>query len=137
MPQLNRYIVRHKAEFYHHLQSVRDTGQWTAWVLHILRAVEDTSLQTISQVHVIRDLMQGTKQRLGAELPRLYSQDLINNHFHHPYSRIEFTERDLGLSRPTATTYLSDLCAAAIVRKHKLGHTHFYINEPLFKLLST
>lgn len=133
---LSRYIVRHKADYYHHLQTVRDTGNWEAWVLYMLRAVEETSRQTLTQVQGIRDLMQTTKQRLRTELPRLYSQDLINNLFRHPYTKIEFIERDLGVSRPTATKYLSELCEAGIVRKLKLGRTNFYINEPLFKLLS-
>jgi Fic family protein len=134
---LSRYIVRHKADYYHHLQTVRDTGNWEAWVLYMLRAVEETSRQTLTQVQGIRELMQTTKQRLRTELPRLYSQDLINNLFRHPYTKIEFIERDLRVSRPTATKYLTELCSAGIVRKLKLGRTNFYINEPLFKLLST
>ncbi len=81
---LSRYIVRNKADYYHHLQTVRDTGNWEAWVLYLLRAVEETSRQTLTQVQGIRELMQSTKQRLRTELPRLYSQDLINNLFRHP-----------------------------------------------------
>lgn len=133
---LSRYIVRHKADYYHHLQTVRDTGAWDAWVLYILRAVEDTSRQTIAQVHGIRELMQSTKQRLRNELPRIYRQDLLNNLFRHPYTKIEFIERDLDVSRPTATRYLEQLTQAGFVRKMKLGRTNFFVNEPLFNLLS-
>lgn len=134
---LSRYIVRNKADYYHHLQTVRDTGAWDAWVLYILRAVEETSRQTVAQIHGIRKLMQGTKHRLRSELPRIYSQDLINNLFRHPYTKIDFIERDLDVSRLTATKYLEKLCTKGFVRKVKLGRTNFYINEPLFKLLST
>ncbi len=133
---LSRYIVRNKADYYRHLQTVRDTGEWAAWVLYILRAVEETSRQTIAQIQGIKELMQTTKHRLRSELPRLYSQDLVNNLFRHPYTKIEFVERDLGVSRQTATKYLSDLTAAGFVQKMKLGRTNFYVNEPLFKLLS-
>jgi Mn-dependent DtxR family transcriptional regulator len=69
-------------------------------------------------------------------LPKIYTQDLLNNLFRHPYTKIEFIERDLGVSRPTATKYLEALTAAGFVRKSKLGRTNFYINEPLFTLLS-
>lgn len=134
---LSRYIVRHKPDYYHHLQTVRDTGAWDAWVLYMLRAVEETSRQTIAQVHGIRDLMQTTKHRLRTELPRVYGQDLLNNLFRHPYTKIEFIERDLGVSRPTAVRYLEQLTKAGFVQKMKLGRTNFYINEPLFKLLSS
>jgi Fic family protein len=116
---------------------VRDSGHWEAWVLYMLRAVEDTARQTITQVHGIRNLMQKTKQRLRGEHPKLYSQDLLNNLFRHPYTKIEFVERDLGVSRVTATKYLDQLGDVGLVRKVKLGRTNFYINEPLFKLLSS
>ena len=134
---LSRYIVRNKTAYYHHLQTVRDTGEWAAWVLYILKAVEETSRQTIAQVHGIRELMHSTKHRLRTELPRLYSQDLLNNLFLHPYTKIEFIERDLGVSRPTAVRYLEQLTQASFVKKMKLGRTNFYVNEPLCKLLSS
>jgi Fic family protein len=134
---LSRYIVRHKADYYQHLQAVRDSANWEAWILYMLSAVEETARQTIAQVHGIRELMQQTKHRLREEYPKLYSQDLLNNLFRHPYTKIEFIERDLGVSRQTATKYLDQLGAARFVRKVKLGRTNFYINEPLFRLLSS
>ena len=105
-------------------------------MLYMLNAVEQTSRETLTKVRGIRDLMQLTKQRLRRDLPKLYSQDLLNNLFRHPYTKIEFIERDLGVSRPTATKYLAALVAAGFVRKTKLGRTNFYINDPLFDLLS-
>ncbi len=133
---LSRYIVRRKADYYRGLQAVREAGAWEAWVLYLLRGVEETSRETLSQVQEIRALMQGAKQRLRKELPKLYSQDLLNNLFRHPYTKIEFIERDLGVSRPTATKYLEALGKAGLVRKRKFGRTNYYINEPLFALLS-
>lgn len=134
---LSRYIVRDKAEYYRRLQGVRDTGGWESWVLYMLRAVEETSRQTLGQVHHIRELVQSTKHRLRRELPKIYSQDLLNNLFRHPYTKIEFVERDLGVSRPTAVRYLEQLTEKGFVRKMKLGRTNFFVNEPLYKLLSS
>ena len=101
-----------------------------------LSAVEETSRDTLTKVRGIRDLMQATKQRLRSDLPKIYSQDLLNNLFRHPHTKIELIERDLGVSRPTATKYLVALEAAGLVRKTRIGRTNFYINEPLFDLLS-
>jgi Fic family protein len=133
---LSRYIVQHKADYYRGLQAVREAGAWENWILYILRAVEETSRETLTKVRGIRELMQGTKQRLRRDLPKLYSQDLLNNLFRHSCTKIEFIERDLDVSRPTATKYLAALEKAGIVRKSKLGRSNFYVNEPLFGLLS-
>jgi uncharacterized membrane protein len=45
-------------------------------------------------------------------------------------------EKDLGVSRITAAKYLDRLAAEGFVRKQKIGRTNFFINEPLFQLLS-
>ncbi len=132
---LSRYIVRNKPDYYRGLQAVRDHDAWEAWILYMLRAVEETSRETLTKVRGIRDLMQSTKQRLRSDLPKLYSQDLLNNLFQHPYTRIEFIERDLGVSRPTATKYLAALEKGGFVRKMKLGRNSFYVNQALFDLL--
>ncbi len=133
---LSRYIVKQKSDYYRGLQAVREAKAWEAWVLYLLRAVEETSRETLTQVRGIQDLMQDTKQRLRRDLPKLYSQELLNNLFRHPYTKIEFIERDLGVSRPTAMKYLDALGKAGFVRKNKVGRTNYYINEPLFALLS-
>ncbi len=133
---LSRYIVRHKQDYYRGLQSVRAEEAWEGWILFMLKAVEETSRETLTKVQGIRALMQLTKLRLRNELPKIYSQDLLNNLFRYPYTKIEFIERDLGVSRPTATKYLGALEAAGFVRKMKVGRMNFYINEPLFALLS-
>lgn len=133
---LSRYIVRHKAEYYQGLQDVRTKGTWEEWVLYMLKAVEQTAKETLELVQNIGSLMQATKKRLRTELPKIYSQDLLNNLFRHPYTKIRFVERDLEVSRPTAMKYLDELAKAGIVRKTKVGTVNFYVNEPLFALLS-
>jgi len=133
---LSHYIVQHKADYYQGFQSVREAGAWESWILFILRGVAETSRDTLSRVRGIRSLMQETKERLRRDLPKLYSQDLLNNLFRHPYTKIEFIERDLEVSRPTATKYLGALEKAGIVRKTKMGRSNFYINDTLFQLLA-
>ena len=133
---LSRYIVRTKAEYYQGLQAVREKSAWEPWVLYLLRGVEETSRETLKKVEQIRDLMASVKQRLRGELPNLYSQDLLNNLFRHPYAKIEFLERDLDITRQTATKYLEALTLAGLLRKTKSGRTNYYINDPLVNILA-
>ena len=133
---LSRYITTTKPDYYRLLQTVRDEERWAEWCVYMLRGVAVTSCSAITLVKAFRDLMQKTKHDLKVRLPKLYSQDLLNNLFRHPYTKIEFIERELGVSRPTATKYLEQLTSAGLLRKQKMGRVNFYINDPLYQLLS-
>lgn len=132
---LSRYIIRNKGEYYRLLQNVRDTGEWEAWIMYMLDAVEQTSQETIILVEGIKAMMMDTKHRIRAEFPKIYSQDLINNLFRHPYTKIEFLVKDLGVSRLTATKYLDTLAENGFLVKQKIGRANYYVNMPLFLLL--
>lgn len=47
---LSRYLIRYKADYYYHLQQVRDTGNWEPWLLYMLDGVEQTARETITLV---------------------------------------------------------------------------------------
>jgi Fic family protein len=81
-------------------------------------------------------MMMDTKHRIRAEHSRLYSQDLINNLFRHPYTKIDFLARDLNVTRLTATRYLDTLAESGFLVKEKIGRSNYYVNLPLFKLLT-
>ena len=76
------------------------------------------------------------KHGIREKLPKIYSQDLINNLFRHPYTKIEFVMRDLNVSRPTASKYLSALVENNFLQKARIGTSNYYINAPLFNLFA-
>jgi Fic family protein len=131
---LSRYIIQNKAEYYHLLQNVRDKGAWETWLLYMLEGVEQTSRQSIILIKEIKYLMQDYKVGIRSGLPKIYSQDLLNNLFRHPYTKIEYMQNELGVSRLTATKYLEQLTHAGFIQKHKLGRYNYYVNQPLFDL---
>lgn len=132
---LSRYIVRHKAEYYRLLQAVRDEEQWEDWVLFMLAAVEETARQTIGTIEAIKAALLDYKHRIRAQ-HRFYSQDLINNLFTHPYTKIEFVMRDLGVSRLTATRYLQELADSGFLEKRRIGRSNYYSNLALNAVLT-
>ena len=132
---LSRYINQHKQDYYRLLQSVRETGQWEEWLLWMLQGIEDTARQTTALIQDIKNLMQETKHRLRTEQPKMYSQDLINNLFRHPYTKIDFVAEELLVSRQTASKYLEMLVGMGIVSKHKLAKDNYYLNIALYQLL--
>ncbi|WP_196160726.1 Fic family protein [Reinekea sp. G2M2-21] len=133
---LSRYVIQNKGDYYRELQAVREQGDWEAWILFMLKGVIQTSQKTIQLVADISTLMKRYKKELRGGLPKVYSHELLNNLFSHPYTKIEFVMQDLSVSRLTATKYLEQLCELGLIRKEKIGRSNFYINDPLFALLS-
>ena len=131
---LSSHIVRTKSDYYQRLQTVRDNDRWEDWVLYILEAVEQTAEQAITTIHAIKSALFDYKHRIRSEF-KFYSQDLINNLFTHPYTKIEFIQRDLKVSRLTAIKYMDALADKGFVEKHKLGRSNYYINIALNAIL--
>ena len=134
---LSRYITTHKADYYRLLQSVRDDGAWEPWLLYMLAAVAETSTETLRLIDGLAALMADYKKRIRDNHPRIYSQDLLNNLFRHPYTRIEFLAEEVGVVRQTAARYLEELTAAGLLEKQTWGKHNFYINKPLVALFVT
>jgi len=86
-------------------------------------------------IKAIKGLIQDYKIQLREQLPRIYTQDLLNNIFRHPYTKIEFLMTDLQVHRNTATKYLDALVELGVLSKHKLGKDNFYLNDALYQLL--
>jgi len=132
---LSRYIILNKGMYYKLLQEVRETDNWEDWLLYMLDAVEQISKETIVLIGKIRELIFEYKNILRNNY-KFYSQDFLNNLFKHPYTKIEFIEKDLGVSRITAAKYLNVLTIDGVLKKQKLGTGNYYINEKLMNLLT-
>lgn len=136
---LSRYITRNKGEYYKLIQAVRDVDgdsskQWEDWILFILKGIEETSAETIGLVKQISALMAEFKTKLREVFGIKYKHELLNNLFKHPYTKIEFVEEDMMVSRKTASKYLDAIVDAGLLSKKKIGKDNYYINDALFGL---
>lgn len=132
---MSRYITQNKADYYKVLQGVRTNNDWESLVLYLLKGVEVTAEETIDLIIEVKNLMQSYKEKLRNELPKIYSQDLLNNLFKNPYTKIEFLEKDLKITRQTASNYLDKVSKLGLLEKTKIGKTNYYINTKLIKVL--
>lgn len=132
---LSRYINQNKQQYYSLLQKVRDEKDWESWILFILKAVESTAKQTTLLISEIRALMQSYKVEMKDKLPKVYSHELLNNLFKHPYTKIDFVVSDTGKSRQTASKYLDELVQIKLLSKHKIAKDNLYLNDNLYRLL--
>ena len=132
---LSSHIIRNKPDYYRLLQGVRENGDWESWISYMIRGVENTARETILLIEELKILIAEMQVLLRTRY-KFYSQELLNNLFEHPYTKIEFLVRDLGVSRITAANYLNQLAADGVLRKERLGTGNYYVNERLFELLS-
>jgi Fic family protein len=132
---LGRFIIHYKAYYYSNLQAVRETVNGEAGLLFMLDGIIDTAQNTISLITQMKSTMAEVKHGIREKSPKIYSQDLLNNLFNHPYTKIEFIVEELGVSRITATKYLDQLVKHGFLTKQKIGRANYYINDPLYKLL--
>ncbi|ARQ99116.1 cell filamentation protein Fic [Campylobacter devanensis] len=135
---LSRYITRNKADYYKLIQAVRDNDgdikDWQNWVMFILKGIEVTSKETIILINGIAQLMAQYKAILKPVFGKTYKHELLNNLFFHPYTKIEFIERDMNVQRKTAAKYLDMIVDLKLLTKMKKGSSNYYINNALFAL---
>lgn len=136
---LSRYITHNKGSYYQLIQAIRDksddnANEWEQWVLFILKGIEETADNTISLIKQISNLMNQYKKVLRPLFVKQYKHELLNNLFNHPYTKIEFVERDMMVSRQTASKYLDMITRTGLLQKIKMGKENYYINTKLVDL---
>ena len=132
---LSSYIIKHKADYYRLLQEVRTKGSWEEWILYMLDGVEQTATKQVQLINDIKDLMDSTKDKLKTELPKIYSKDLLEVLFIHPYTKIDMLVNNLELHRDTASKHLKSIQEIGILNSVQIKNTKFYVNVKLFELL--
>ena len=136
---LSRYITQNKSQYYSLIQAIRDKGEensleWQEWILFILKGVEQTALDTTRLVQGISVLVQRYEQTLRPLFGKNYRHELLNNLFYHPYTKIEFMQRDLMVQRKTAAKYLNVMVEAKVLVVVRIGRENYYINHALMDL---
>ena len=136
---LSRYITRNKGEYYRLIQAIGDknednAAEWEAWILFMLKGIEETAVETTRLVKGISKLMAEFKALLRPKFGKQYRHELLNNLFFHPYTKVEFLEKEMMVSRITANRYLNVLVKTGLIERIKIGRSYYYINLPLMNL---
>ncbi len=132
---LSRYILARRNDYYAGLRGVTEHGAWEPWVLYMLDAVEQTARETCERVQRMLALMESVRQEVQAKAPRIYSKDLIEVLFAHPYCKIQFLLDAQLAKRQTASDYLRTLADLGVLKAQKAGREVYYVNERLYQEL--
>ena len=133
---LSRYIMETRAQYYRYLAAVTTDEAWEDWILYILGAVHVTSLWTTSKIKAIRDLIELTAETMRQQTPKIYSRELAELIFVHPYCRIADVVAARIALRQSASSYLKSLARIGILSEVQVGREKLFINPSLLKVLS-
>jgi Fic family protein len=133
---LSRYIIQHKADYYHLLREVTSAQAWEEWIMFMLKGVEETALWTVGKIAAIRKLQAHTVEYVRTRVPKVYSHELLNLIFELPYCRIQnLTARNIA-GRQTASVYLKELVKLSVLEEKPVGREKLFIHPKLMRLLT-
>lgn len=135
---LSLYFKAHRAAYYDHLQSVRETGNWEAWIAFFLNGVIDTANQATDAAQRIIKLFNTDVMQINNSGQSTTATLLIYNYLKlHPLANTDKIKKATGVSLPTILRSLSILSDLNIIQEitGKPRHKVFAYNEYL-KILS-
>jgi len=132
---LSRYIIQNKSGYYRLLQAVRETDEWEDWIVYILNGIEQTAEETLQLIKRIHEAIDQMTSEIRAALPKIYSMELIDLLFYEFYTKTQYIQTGLGVSRKTAANYLQALEDSGFLSSQKIGKERIYQNKRLFDLV--
>ena len=132
---LSSYIIKNKTRYYELLLSVTKNNNWEEWIIYIFNGIEETAKETIKKIRNIKVLIDKTIEDVKLKTPKIYSKELVEVLFVHPYCKVDFITREVGVERKAASRYLHQLTEAGILELYKIGKENIFINKELIELL--
>lgn len=83
----------------------------------------------------INEAVEQSSVEIQTHLPKIYSKELVELLFFEFYTKINYIEKGLGVTRKTAAGYLSALEEKRILSSQKVGKEKIYLNNRLFDIV--
>jgi Fic family protein len=144
---LSFYLKANRQAYYDHLQSIRQTGDWEAWIKFFLTGVIETSNQAVETARSILQLLNADREKIEQSAKSKASVLTVHGYLQrHPISKPGKISEACGISLPTALRALSVLEELGIVKevtgkeRYKVFSYHAYLDilstgtEPLKRM---
>jgi len=134
---LSKFIIENKNNYYKLLGRITSHEDWEPWIKYMLSGIEQTANYTRDKILALKELLAVTAEKARLQLPgNMFSKELIEILFEHPYTKIQhLVDRDIA-KRETASKYLKQLESVGILKSQKVGKENLYLNTKLYELLS-
>ena len=132
---LSNYINKNKSDYYRLFNEFREKNNYEDWIIYILKGIQETSKNTIDLIKMIQEEMELYRNKFREELPKVYSDELLDALFFEVYTKINYIESKCGVTRQTAASYLNQLVDKGLLDYEKVGRESIYKNTRLINLL--
>ena len=132
---LSNYINKNKSDYYRLFNEFREKNNYEDWIIYILKGIQETSKNTIDLIKMIQEEMELYRNKFREELPKVYSDELLDALFFEVYTKINYIESKCGVTRHTAASYLNHLVDKGLLDYEKVGRESIYKNTRLISLL--
>lgn len=113
---LSYYFKQNRTEYYDRLMDVRKKGDWEGWIKFFLKGVAEVSDESILTAKQIIQLKEDKTNILNKSYNNINYQRLLDSLFKYPIINKNLVASLLGVSYPTASTVVEDLCKLDILK---------------------
>lgn len=118
MLYLSLHLKQHRQAYFEHLTSVRETGDWEAWLSFFADGVRETAAGAVTTAQRLAVLLANDRARISAIGRKAGSALRVFDALcEQPVSRIPALARRSGLSIPTVNTAIEQLRQLGIARE--------------------
>lgn len=115
---LSLYFKANRQDYYRHLQTVRTSGDWEAWIKFFLTGVIETSNQATETARAIASLFERDRKAIEASGKSTASALSLHAYLqHHPICTTSSIRQATGASHPTVMRSLATLGDLGVVRE--------------------
>lgn len=116
---ISYFFKKHRAEYYQHLQAVRDNGNWEDWLKFFLRGVYEVAQEAAATARKIVNLKEEHRQLLLSNMGRKSGNAiaLLESLYFKPIFTVEHAETITKLTYPNANVLVKKLIEFGLVKE--------------------
>ncbi|HBB02660.1 MAG: hypothetical protein US89_C0005G0073 [Candidatus Peregrinibacteria bacterium GW2011_GWF2_38_29] len=133
---ISEYLNKNKEEYYSKLLNVTKNEAWEDFIIFILKGFASQAKITKKILFQIMSKFEDFKERIKAEIPKIYSIELIEKLFTYPITTPIRLAKDINVHYTTASRYLKALNKKGFLGNVHIGKYNFFINQELIDILN-
>ncbi len=132
---LSKFLLETQDQYFEILYKCHnDISYLEEFIIYILKAITETAKYTINLIHQVNRLFNLTNEQIKKQLPKIYSEQLVQHIYLFMITKNDIFRQSLNLSRTTATKYLKLLVANGFLEETKKGKETIYLNIQLYNI---